>query len=69
MKAEDRKFSLAAMMQYDLRQVNRAVSHSRHFTSHATQSVRSDAADKPIPSYIASGNKNGQNNTGRIWRF
>jgi hypothetical protein len=70
MKAENQKFTMQAMMDFELRSVCRAVSHSRGTgTTHASQQIRAKVAAQPLPSYIPKADNRGQNNTGRVWRF
>ena len=67
---ENSKFSMASMMAYESQRIRYAVSHSRGTgTSHASQSVRAELAAKPLPTWIPKTDKQGQNNTGKIWSF
>lgn len=54
---------------HELRSLRYALNHSRNSATHASQTDRATAADKPLPAYIARTNFNGQNNTGRAWSF
>jgi hypothetical protein len=70
MKAENQKFTMQAMMNFELCSVCRAVAHSRGTgISHASQQIREKVAAQPLPSYIPKADNHGQNNTGRVWKF
>lgn len=63
------KWSVSDAMRQERRATCYAVMHSRHFASHATQQVRAEAAEAPMPAYIPCADKQGANNVGRVWKF